>query len=295
MKNDIFDFKRFGNYFVSDIRNAVANYGWSLLILICFGLIAYLLVGFLTTVATFSWQDLMGGSGIEWVHTDIYGRSLVMILAFCVLVISMPAKCYGGLTDKQIGSNYLLLPVSRVEKYISMLLICCVVIPFVFTAGYLFVDYLICMVCPEAGSSIVAGFSDLWEELLIMANTDMEIPAELFDKIRLSSAIDDVWMILLFFLSGALLFKRAKAIKTFLCGFALTHLFGIVMIIVIVANIQDIQLYLDTNISEMDSVKAEQFVIDLIKKATVFDTIFDITVNILLLTGIWFRLKTLKH
>ena len=30
-------------------------------------------------------------------------------------------------------------------------------------------------------------------------------------------------------------------------------------------------------------------------KIMLFDTIFDITINALLLTGIWFKLKTLKH
>ena len=57
MKNDIFDLKRFGNYFVTDIKNAIANYGWSMIILILFGLISYILVGLISTIATYSWQD----------------------------------------------------------------------------------------------------------------------------------------------------------------------------------------------------------------------------------------------
>ena len=58
MKNDIFDFKRFGNYFVTDIKNAIANYGWSMIILILLGLISYIAIGLVNTIYNYSWQDM---------------------------------------------------------------------------------------------------------------------------------------------------------------------------------------------------------------------------------------------
>ena len=196
MKNDIFDFKRFGNYFVTDIKNAIANYGWSMIILILSGLIAYIVIGLLSTIATYSWQDILNGVGVEWVHTDVYGRLTIMLIAFTILSFTAPTKCYGGLTDKNIGSNFILLPASRLEKFISMILMCCIVIPTVFLAGYLVVDSLICSVCPEAGKGIIAGISNAVNEIL----AEEEIPIEIIDRINLASAIDDTWMIFLFFL-----------------------------------------------------------------------------------------------
>lgn len=291
MKNDIFDFKRFGNYFVTDIKNAIANYGWSMIILILSGLIAYIVIGLLSTIATYSWQDILNGVGVEWVHTDVYGRLTIMLIAFTILSFTAPTKCYGGLTDKNIGSDFILLPASRLEKFISMILMCCIVIPTVFLAGYLVVDSLICSVCPEAGKGIIAGISNAVNEIL----AEEEIPVEIIDRINLASAIDDTWMIFLFFLLGALVFKKSKAIKTFLVGYGITVVISIVVIIEIVAHSADIDTFFDTFAIGKTDEELGMALLGYMDKIILFDTIFDITINALLLTGIWFKLKTLKH
>ena len=291
MKNDIFDFKRFGNYFVTDIKNAIANYGWSMIILILFGLISYILVGLISTIATYSWQDILNGVGVEWVHTDVYGRLTTMLIAFTMLIFTAPAKCYGGLTDKNIGSDFLLLPASRLEKFISMILMCCIVIPIVSIMGYLLIDCLICMVWPETGNSIISEVTSALN--LILAEGD--VPVELIDRIKWTSAIDDTWMIFLFFLLGALVFKKSKAIKTFLVGYGIIILISIVGIIVIVAHSADIDTLFDTFGIGKTEEELEMALLGYMDKIMLFDTIFDITINALLLTGIWFKLKTLKH
>ena len=291
MKNDIFDFKRFGNYFVTDIKNAIANYGWSMIILIFFGLISYILVGLISTIATYSWQDILNGVGVEWVHTDVYGRLTTMLIAFTMLIFTAPAKCYGGLTDKNIGSDFLLLPASRLEKFISMILMCCIVIPIVFIMGYLLIDYLICMVCPETGNSIISEVTSALN--LILAEGD--VPVELIDRIKWTSAIDDTWMIFLFFLLGALVFKKSKASKTFLVGVAITMFTSSVLLILLTPQIDKIDTYYFNHASGKTEEELEIVALNIVDKMMLFDTIFDITINALLLTGIWFKLKTLKH
>ena len=291
MKNDIFDFKRFGNYFVTDIKNAIANYGWSMIILILFGLISYILVGLISTIATYSWQDILNGVGVEWVHTDVYGRLTTMLIAFTMLIFTAPAKCYGGLTDKNIGSDFLLLPASRLEKFISMILMCCIVIPIVFIMGYLLIDCLICMVCPETGNSIISEVTSALN--LILAEGD--VPVELIDRIKWTSAIDDTWMIFLFFLLGALVFKKSKASKTFLVGVAITMFTSSVLLILLTPQIDKIDTYYFNHASGKTEEELEIVALNIVDKMMLFDTIFDITINALLLTGIWFKLKTLKH
>ena len=291
MKNDIFDFKRFGNYFVTDIKNAIANYGWSMIILILFGLISYILVGLINTIFAYNWEDILNGGSIEWVHANVASRIGSMVGAATILIFTAPAKCYGGLTDKNIGSDFLLLPASRLEKFISMILMCCIVLPIVFAIGYLIVDYLICLVCPEAGKGIIAGISNAVNEIL----AEEEIPVEIIDRINLTSAIDDTWMIFLFFLLGALVFKKSKAIKTFLVGYGIIILISIVGIIVIVAHSADIDTFFDTFGIGKTEEELEMALLGYMDKMMLFDTIFDITINALLLTGIWFKLKTLKH
>ena len=291
MKNDIFDFKRFGNYFVTDIKNAIANYGWSMIILILSGLIAYIVIGLVNTIYNYSWQDMLNGVDIEWVHANAGSRFSTMVVAFTMIIFTAPAKCYGGLTDKNTGSDFILLPASRLEKFISMILMCCIVIPTVFLAGYLVVDSLICSVCPEAGKGIIAGISNAVNEIL----AEEEIPIEIIDRINLASAIDDTWMIFLFFLLGALVFKKSKAIKTFLVGYGITVVISIVGIIVIVAHSADIDTFFDTFAIGKTEEELGMALLGYMDKMMLFDTIFDITINALLLTGIWFKLKTLKH
>ena len=291
MKNDIFDLKRFGNYFVTDIKNAIANYGWSMIILIFFGLISYILVGLISTIATYSWQDILNGVGVEWVHTDVYGRLTTMLIAFTMLIFTAPAKCYGGLTDKNIGSDFLLLPASRLEKFISMILMCCIVIPIVFIMGYLLIDCLICMVCPETGNSIISEVTSALNLILI----EGDVPVELIDRIKWTSAIDDTWMIFLFFLLGALVFKKSKASKTFLVGVAITMFTSSVLLILLTPQIDKIDTYYFNHASGKTEEELEIVALNIVDKMMLFDTIFDITINALLLTGIWFKLKTLKH
>ena len=291
MKNDIFDFKRFGNYFVTDIKNAIANYGWSMIILIFFGLISFIIAGLINTIFAYNWEDILNGGSIEWVHANVASRIGSMVGAATILIFTAPAKCYGGLTDKNIGSDFLLLPASRLEKFISMILICCIVIPIVFIMGYLLIDCLICMVCPETGNSIISEVTSTLNLILV----EGDVPAELIDRIKWTSAIDDTWMIFLFFLLGALVFKKSKAIKTFLVGYGIIILISIVGIIVIVAHSADIDTFFDTFGIGKTEEELEMALLGYMDKIMLFDTIFDITINALLLTGIWFKLKTLKH
>ena len=291
MKNDIFDFKRFGNYFVTDIKNAIANYGWSMIILIFFGLISFILVGLVNTIFAYNWEDILNGGSIEWVHANVGSRIGSMVGAATILIFTAPAKCYGGLTDKNTGSDFLLLPASRLEKFISMILICCIVIPIVSIMGYLLIDCLICMVCPETGNSIISEVTSALNLILV----EGDVPAELIDRIKWTSAIDDTWMIFLFFLLGALVLKKSKAIKTFLVGYGIIVLFSIVVIIVIVAHSAEIDTFFDTFGIGKTEEELAMALLGYMDKIMLFDTIFDITINALLLTGIWFKLKTLKH
>lgn len=291
MNNDIFDFKRFGNYFVTDIKNAIANYGWSMIILIFLGLISFILVGLVNTIFAYNWEDILNGGSIEWVHANVGSRIGSMVGASTILIFTAAAKCYGGLTDKNIGSDFLLLPASRLEKFISMILMCCIVIPIVFIMGYLLIDCLICMAFPETGNSIISEVTSALNLILV----EGDVPVELIDRIKWTSAIDDTWMIFLFFLLGALVFKKSKASKTFLVGVAITMFTSSVLFILLMPQIDKIDTYYYYYGSGKTDEELELVALNIFDKMMLFDTIFDITINALLLTGIWFKLKTLKH
>ena len=50
MKNDVLNMNRMGRYLVTDVKNAIARYGISFLVMATVSLTAYLLVGFFTTI-----------------------------------------------------------------------------------------------------------------------------------------------------------------------------------------------------------------------------------------------------
>ena len=132
--NEIFNFKRFGKYFASDIRTCTRNYGISLL--------AISLLSLATTYFISIALNLIGDK--EWQGPGIEIRSIVFIAAILLIVITMPAKCYGKLTDKQYGSLWLMLPASRLEKFISMVIMTVTVFPLTGMILYLGLDTLIC-------------------------------------------------------------------------------------------------------------------------------------------------------
>mgnify|MGYP003444725179 FL=1 len=58
MNIDIFNMNRMGRYLVTDIKNAIARYGVSFLVMATVSLTAYLLVGFFTMIVGAGWYSL---------------------------------------------------------------------------------------------------------------------------------------------------------------------------------------------------------------------------------------------
>jgi hypothetical protein len=68
-----------------------------------------------------------------------------------------------------------------------------------------------------------------------------------------------------------------------------------VLFILLMPQIDKIDTYYFNHASGKTEEELEIVALNIVDKMMLFDTIFDITINALLLTGIWFKLKTLKH
>ena len=88
--NDIFDFRRFGKYFASDLKTCAANYGLSLLV-------TALLLPLTTYCITIGFNALMSGL---WDGPDMWLRATCFCIAMICIVVQMPVKCYGRITEK---------------------------------------------------------------------------------------------------------------------------------------------------------------------------------------------------
>ena len=149
MNNDIFNMNRMGRYLVTDIKNAIARYGISFLVMATVSLTAYLLVGFFTTIV-----------GAGWYSLEVVPRSVILGITLVVLTLSAPAKIYGFITDKKEGSSFLMVPASSLEKTLSMIIVCCVVVPFAFFAVYLSLDQILCLIDNRCGDSLIIAINN---------------------------------------------------------------------------------------------------------------------------------------
>lgn len=186
--NEIFNFRRFGQMLAVDFRRIVRYYGLSFLIL-CF---AEAIIFFMS----FGIMRIFG----ETVNMDTSLRMTIFVICVIVLVLNMPQKCYGFITDRSKGSAYLSLPASTFEKFLSMLIFT-IGLSILFIIVAWAVDNVLCNCFPNY-------FTDLDSNQI--RHTPMKIGYDINELLPLAMGVP-------VFLLGALWFKRGKAAKTLLC------------------------------------------------------------------------------
>jgi hypothetical protein len=224
---------------------------------------------------------------------------------FC-LIVTMPVKCYGKITEKQYGSFWLTLPASRLEKFLSMIVLTCIIAPVLGAGLYLGLDAIICAIDNTCGDSLGYGLAQLFEGLgnLDGALADLKINLGNEGIIiddgteRMMQQIGSPWLytvelfcITLPFLLGAVFFKSGKTVKTFLALAVFNTALSIIATPVMMG-------YLSTLMAEMgDGVEAANKIINsgIMKNLVWINIVSDTLTIAALLTGIWFRIKTLKH
>ena len=294
MKNDNFNFRRFGKYFGTDIRTCWSNYGLSLLtISILSPVFFYILITTFHLILNSSWDG-----------PDMGLRFFVFCIALACLVITMPVKCYGKITEKQYGTFWLTLPASRLEKFISMFLMTCIIFPIAGIATYLAVDALICTFDHTCGNNLIAGAMELTRNMgdikeltmnLVDESVTIEDAAMIQEIVSQMNSpllyIDEIFGITLPFLLGAIFFKNGKTVKTMLVLFALSMVFSISITPIMENWASEVM----TGLNDGTAVIRKLFDNGLFRNLALVDTISDTVLNLALMTGIWFRIKTLKH
>lgn len=213
--NNIFDIKRFGSYLMYDLRNLKSNYLLSMLIIGLMPVIHFLI----QYVTAFVFNGTVPDYVSAFVPAIAFG-------AFIALVLTMPAKLYGGITERRFGSSWLMIPASTLEKWLSLVLMVCVIVPLGTAVAFLASDAALSALVPSYGESFLSTLLEL--------PRGMEEEMDGIMNINLFGIGYVGWVInVLFFTLGALFFKRNKAAKTILCGFALFMLLMISMVVVV--------------------------------------------------------------
>lgn len=278
---EIFDFRRFGKYFVADLKGCAANYGLSLLLISLSGVMAYLISAAFSLCLGGHWHSLEG----EF-------RFAVFCVAAVVLVVTMPVKCYGHITDKRSGSSFLLLPASTFEKYLSMLVNCIIVIPGLFATVYLSLDWLLTVLDPALERTTSEVFGKVFSLLMAGSEELAELTPQNL-QINPFSGIDDVITMIMIFLLGALCFKKSKTAKTILAlmvaGMAISLIISPIAVHWFSTHFQDFTPEV------LNGAEAMELFSGTFKKLQVIDTILDVSILAGLFVAVFFRLKTIKH
>jgi len=264
--NDIFSSKRFGKYFLYDLRSFISRYWVALVILALMPVIIFL-------------ERLLFAGVLGWHGGNLSpsGEGRVAVFMFCcvMLCISVPYVCYGRLTDKAEGTSWLLLPASTLEKYLSMVLVCMVVAPLVYIAVYICADALVCL---------ATGDRSIASQALHMRSEDIYPGAGglwlLWANLAIASA---------FFLLGSIFFERNKILKSLLVLFALFILLSIFGVVAIGRSFEGSEEDIAFRMAEFFGKDNAEFKINMF-----LNLLFGVEAAVLL-SLLWLRIKNLRH
>ena len=275
---DTFNLQRFCKYFKYDLNAACSWYGISMLAV---GLMPVVLFVFSIVFSTIFTGQV---SPIQ-----AWSKASIFAVVSLVLLISAPSRLYGHLTDRRSGSDWLLVPASSLEKFISMMIVLCIVLPVVFLILFFGSDLLLSAFFPvlygeSITSSIVSGVQQVSS---YVTENDMAVTNAMYLLIWAS------WVTyVLVFALGAICFKKNKIAKTFLAIIAFSAICSILIgFIVMACNNWNINIDEDMVEAFLDSLTPEklQFRINLIMN------LFTGIPIVALMAFIFLRIRTLKH
>jgi hypothetical protein len=277
--NKVFDIKRFGKYLTYDLNNALGNYGISALVI---GLLPLIMLVFSVIFSL-----IITGEAVVLPHTV---KLALFGITALVVILSAPTKLYGSLTERRAGTDWLMLPASSFEKFLSMAIMLCIVLPLVVFGLFVVCDLLLGWIVPAYGESLFKTFKDTISFAGLADMEDISIVSPTGGGTLASVFMGWCASVLPFGL-GAICFKKGKAAKTILCIFALEILFSFLIVILFKGGYESGFEYGQRMADFFGNMTAEKaqfwvnFLINLMYVVIVGG----------LLTAIYFRIKTIKH
>lgn len=266
--SNIFDIKRFGKYLKYDLNNARNQYS-----------VSFIIVSLMPIVVLTICNIVRICFGLD--HSNFNGISIfAVIMSYFIAVITFPTKVYGGITEKREGSGFLLVPASSFEKFLSMLIICCIIFPVLMWAIFFAADSLLSTIFPMSYGEGAIGMIKSWYASDISEYIRISLPA--FGIATWCSTV-------LAFTLGAILFRKSKAAKTILCLIAI----GIVCSSIFAALGEN--GILDSIVERFGYYESD---FEISKAVSILNAWINISTGITLAAlaaGIFFRIKTLKH
>lgn len=276
--SDTFNIKRFGKYLAYDLKSRWKDQRLFLVVFAILPMIFHLLFLFFAALGQDGFAAFISGTPIA--RPPLVLRIIMFFVVAALFCILFPSRTYGFLTEKASGSEWICLPASRFEKFLSMMLTCLVIVPGLFFVVYLLSDGIVCLVDKQCGTSLFKAWLDFDPV------TD-GAPIKLGAKglwILLNSTMQTVSV----FLLGALIFKKGKISKTILALFLISMVTSLITTVIASSIDPDSFMTFFQNWVENHLDK--------------FDFWFNLMTNaslVLVVGGLglwsWFRIKNLQH
>lgn len=206
--NNTFSWHRFGQVLWHDMKNIWPRMGILMLCLIIPAMLVYL----------FYWV-----SKGEILSIEVYNRLGVILIMIMIVVVVAPSMLYKECNNSKNGIYFAMLPASKLEKYLSMLLMTIVIVPLLFTVSICMVDTIMWLFT-LGDVQTETTWQALWQYLFCgwdgsrMSHHFLVINGEGMIPTRncLWAGIGSYLLIQSIFLFSSTLFKRHKVINTIL-------------------------------------------------------------------------------
>lgn len=280
--SNTFNFNRFGKYFTYELKSHWSNSGIMVGIFALFPIIWYVVWKFFGTFFNKNILQVFSTGFPEIDGPQLVNRFWMFAILLIIFVIVFPAKTYGHVTDKAAGSQWLMLPASRLEKFLSMALNTLVVMPLVFFGLYFLSDYLICLIDKSCGIPLTSfRINGVNEDVFASWFLIVLNPTLVYSSI---------------FLLGAILFKKNKAFKTIAVLLALNMVISLFFGLAMTATTDGIEpgrLEVWMNGTLLPWLENHIEIVDTLIN-TIVNTVLAITL-IIIWSLVWVRLKRLQH
>lgn len=205
--NDTFEFGRFAKLLKYECVNYLPNYMKGMVVFASF-----LVAAWLFTIAS---------------KLSFESRAPFMTVLFYFAVCLSPYFVYKDMNNRKKGYTYAMLPASTLEKLLSMIVVCVIVVPVMVYLALSVTDVLLyALSCAGAGHFTGLEFCSPFTVELEEGWGDAEL-AQLFDtKLIVLSCVENIAVFMMF----NSIFRKHKIIKTLLFSMAVQFIFQIVII-----------------------------------------------------------------
>ena len=272
--NETFNFKRFWTYFKYDVKQMWRNHSK-----------AVILMGGSIAIFYVTWALIALVFAQQWSTPDLPARIAVFVFAFMVLEFYQ-TRTYGYITDKKKGSAWLMVPASRAEKFVSMLLVTLIVLPAIFFIVFFGIDGILSLCDPTYGKALITGFTGkLFEMIDTLAMLAGESPIEFTPANMAFPMIVGYFCNFLYFLLCGVCFKKNKIAAS------IAILFGLSILLSMISGLAVLHYGPMLDSMDFDEIQIAQWTANAMNWMVAIICVVTVGLG----WGVWRRVKTLQH